>query len=384
MSMLAPLTLLERLIAFPTVSHRSNLELSDFIANALDAPALRVHQQASGDGSKRNLVIEIGPQVDPEKRDGLVLSGHMDVVPANESQWQSDPFALRDAGARLYGRGTADMKGFIALAVSLAAEFARRSLTSPLVLVLTRDEEVGTRGARQLAMEWSRALPRNAVIGEPTSLRPVRMHKGHASFRVELHGRAAHSAYPHLGKNAIGLAAKTVAALEGLADELRDERAPTSRFFGDVPFVPLNVGTIAGGRAINIVPDACCLEFGLRALPGMDTEALFARVRERLAAALPSGAYECELVDESPPLLLDAEAPIHRHVCELMGSSVDEGASYATDGGWLQQLGLDCLIWGPGSIEDAHRPNEFVTRGELERAEAYLRRLIAIHCEKTA
>ncbi|MBZ0113332.1 MAG: M20/M25/M40 family metallo-hydrolase, partial [Thermoanaerobaculia bacterium] len=213
--------LLARLVAFDTTSHRSNLELVDLVANYLDRPGVRItrHPAPAGEDQvieKANLVVEVGPATDPDTRAGLVLSGHTDVVPALEPDWLSDPFTLSEREDLLYARGSADMKGFLALATNLAAELDPQRLRAPLVLIFTYDEEVGTLGARHFRESWplaERPLPRRAVIGEPTELKVIRVHKGHLKVQVTLTGESAHSAYPHLGINAIEPAA---ALIEGL------------------------------------------------------------------------------------------------------------------------------------------------------------------------
>ncbi|HXT21455.1 MAG TPA: M20/M25/M40 family metallo-hydrolase, partial [Thermoanaerobaculia bacterium] len=196
--------LLARLVAFDTTSSNSNLPLADFLAEYLDRPGVRIHRDAPADQPKANLVVEIGPPVDPATRAGLVLSGHMDVVPAGDG-WTTPPFELHERGGALYARGSADMKGFLALAANVAAGVDPARVRQPLVLVLTYDEELGTLGAAHLHDHWpaDRPLPREAIVGEPTEPRPVRMHKGHLKARFTFHGVSAHSAYPHLGKNAI-------------------------------------------------------------------------------------------------------------------------------------------------------------------------------------
>ncbi|HTQ81209.1 MAG TPA: M20/M25/M40 family metallo-hydrolase, partial [Thermoanaerobaculia bacterium] len=206
--------LLRRLVSFDSTSCNSNLPIAEFLAEYLDRPGARLARNPSPDGGKTNLLAWLGPEPAPAGKDrpGLVLSGHMDVVPAEEAGWQSDPFQLVDGGDRWFGRGTADMKGFIALSANLFAELAEspQALTAPLVLIFTYDEEVGTLGAKQLHDTYpvGRSLPASAIIGEPTSLRAVRLHKGHLKLRITLKGVSAHSGYPHLGVNAIEPAAR--------------------------------------------------------------------------------------------------------------------------------------------------------------------------------
>jgi len=373
--------LLERLVAFDTTSSNSNRPLADFVRDYLDRPGIEVIPHDAPEGDKRNLVVFVGPPVDPGERDGLILSGHMDVVPALEPEWQSDPFRLQDTGETLVGRGSSDMKGFVALAVNRAARLDPARLQHPLVLILTYDEEVGTVGARHLRHSWpaDRPLPKSALIGEPTHLKVVRMHKGHLKMSVTLHGVPAHSGYPHLGVNAIEPAGRAIAALADLRRRLESESPPFGEFFPDVPYVALNVAQVHGGVAVNVVPEACTLTLGARVLPGMESRELVERVRRTVEEALAGEKAHCEIKVEgdSPPLLLSEDAPLCRHLCHQVGQEGSAAVNYATDAGWFQQMDMDCVICGPGAIEVAHKPNEFVGKDQLQRAGELLDGLIA-------
>jgi len=383
---LSDAALLARLVAFDSTSRNSNLPIADFLAGYLDCPGVRIERNSSADGTKTNLIAWAGPPPEPTPaaigRPGLVLSGHMDVVPADEAGWQSDPFTLTDAGDRWVGRGSCDMKGFLALAANLFSEVDPGALAAPLVLVYTYDEEVGTLGARQLYESYARgrALPASAIIGEPTSLRVVRLHKGHLKMRITLTGVSAHSGYPHLGVNAIEPAGRVVEALAALRQVLEGETPRYGELFPEVPYVPLNVGTIHGGSAINVVPDRCVVEVGLRPLPEMGSEALVERVRQAARAAAAPLVPEIEVLSDSPPLLLDPDAAIHRHLSTLLGQAESQSVSFATDAGWLSQLGIGCAIWGPGSIEVAHKPNESLPKAEFAAARGHLAATIRRFC----
>lgn len=373
--------LLARLVAFDTTSRNSNLPLADFLCDYLDRPGLRVARHPSPDGAKANVVAWIGPEPAGD-RAGLVLSGHMDVVPAEEEGWRSHPFTLADAGDRYVARGACDMKGFLALAANLAVELRPEKLRAPLALVFTYDEEIGTLGAKHFTetSPEGAVLPKSAIIGEPTSLRVARVHKGHLKIRLTLHGQSAHSGYPHLGRNAIEPAGRIIGALAELRQALEREEAPNRELFPEVPYVPLNVGTVHGGSAINVVPDRCAVELGVRPLPGVSSEELVERVSRIARQAAAPFEPEVEVLSDSPPMLLDEEAPIHRHLCDLVGQSQGASVSFATDAGWLQRLGLDCAIFGPGSIEVAHKPNEFLPKDEFEAARGLLGRTIERFC----
>ena len=343
---------------------------------------MRIERNASADGAKTNLVVTAGPEADD--RDGLVLSGHMDVVPADEADWRSDPFELTEAGDRYVGRGTADMKGFLALAANRLASLPIERLRRPLALVFTYDEEVGTLGARRFTETYRplERLPRHVVIGEPTGLRAVRAHKGMVRLRLEFTGRAAHSGYPHLGRSAIEPAARAIVALATLRAEMELERPPHGELFPEVPFVALNVGTVTGGSAANVIPDRCEIQLGIRVLPGMTMDDIAARVRAAVVRAVHE-PFTLEAMSESPPMLLDPGAPIHRAVCDAVGQQETHSVMFASDAGWFQRAGFQSVLFGPGSIEVAHQPNEFIPVAEFRRAGDLLDGLIRRSCVRT-
>ncbi|MBI4161068.1 MAG: acetylornithine deacetylase [Acidobacteria bacterium] len=376
--------ILARLVGFDTDSAKGNLPVADFLCGLLEGPGVRIDRNSSADGRKVNLVVRKGPDTGPD-RGGLVLSAHVDTVPAGEG-WTSDPFVLTDRGDRWVGRGTADMKGFLALAVEAFLRADPGRLAAPLALVLTYDEELGLLGARRLVETWPAEdpLPRNCVVGEPTSLRVVRMHKGHLQCRVTVHGVSAHSGYPHRGANAIEPAARVVAALAALREDLARERPPGGEHYPDTPFVTLNVGRISGGMAVNVVPDRCTVELGLRPLPGMDAEPLARRVREAVERGTAGSRFDFETTNDAPPMCTGADAPIHRALCVMTGQRDTAAVSYGTDGAWLQRLGMDCVVFGPGSIEVAHKPDEFLPKEDFVRGRAHLERLIARFCSGEA
>lgn len=379
--------LLARLVGFDSTSRNSNLPIADFLCDYLDRPGVRIARNPSADGGKTNVIAWLGPEPEGDRK-GIVLSGHMDVVPAEEEGWRHDPFSLADEGDRFVGRGSCDMKGFLALAANLAVEAVtgakRDRWRAPLALVFTYDEEVGTLGARRLTESFPEAerLPRSAIIGEPTSLKVARTHKGHTKIRVVLHGVSAHSGYPHLGSNAIEPAGRVIVALTRLRQELESERPANRDLFPEVPFVPLNVGTVHGGSAINVVPDRCTVEVGVRALPGVSSAELIERMSRAAREAAAPFEPEIEMLSDSPPLLLDEASPIHRHLCALVGQEAGASVNFATDAGWLQQLGMDCAIFGPGSIAVAHKPNEYIPKDEFAAARGLLERTVRTFCEE--
>ncbi len=359
---------LARLVASPTVSHRPLTELAAFVAERCEAAGFTVERFVAPGEGKLNLVCSRGPR----GTDGLVLSGHMDVVPVEGQPWSSDPFRLTARGSRLVGRGSADMKGFIA--ATLHAIEALPRLERELVLVWTCDEEVGCLGSRALVQELAgRPLPSACLIGEPTSFRILRMHPGHTAVRVVTTGRAAHSSKPDLGENAIRKAARVIDRLDQLAEDWkRDVR------FADLldrPFVVMNVASIQGGTAVNIVPDRCTLEVGFRALPGMDEAGLVQVMRERL-----EGLATVELMRGTPAMLTPSGTALEALLQPHASAPEVGAAAFATDGGNLCKLGMDPLVFGPGSIDVAHKADEWVDEGELYRTIPVLQELIARRC----
>ncbi len=302
----------------------------------------------------------------------------MDVVPADEPDWSSDPFTLTDSGSTWTGRGTADMKGFLAVVVHRVRALDPSTLQQPLVLIFTYDEELGTLGAHDLVQRWPRVshLPRTAIIGEPTSLHPVRMHKGHLKLRVQTSGIPAHSGYPHLGRNAIEPIGRAITALTALRKAIEAERHETSDSFGAVPFVAMNLATVAGGTAVNIVPDHATLDIGIRLLPRMTSGTMIDRVNDTLADALGVDQYTLEMLGDSPPMMVPDDSEFLGRVSRAAKLAPVESVSFATDAGWFQTVGMECVICGPGSIEVAHKPNEYVPKNDLAATEVMLTRLL--------
>jgi acetylornithine deacetylase len=378
MTLLSDVELLARLVAVDSTSHLSNLPLAQALADYLGRPGVRVDLLPGSDQGKANLLVRAGPE-DPEG--GVTLSGHMDTVPAQEPEWRSDPFTLTRDGDHWVARGASDMKGFLALAANRVAAVDPTRLRRQLALLFTYDEEVGTVGARCFAESAGRpSIPRDVVIGEPTRVQVVRLHKGMLRLRLTFHGVAAHSAYPHLGRNAIEPAGRAIVALGELRAELERERPAHGEHFPAVPFVALNVGTVAGGSAVNVVPERCVVQLGIRLLPEMSAESVTERIRDAVRRALPDETFDLEYISLSPALMLPEDAELHRELGAEVGQQGSRSVMFATDAGWLQTAGFRCVLFGPGDIEVAHRPNEFVPAADLVRAGQVLERLIARRC----
>jgi acetylornithine deacetylase len=371
--------LLERLVAFDTTSRLSNLELIAFAEAELSACGARCQRIASADGSKANLIARLGPEADG----GVLLSGHTDVVPVDGQPWSSDPFVLTRRNGRLYGRGTADMKGFLALALAAAPRFATASLQRPVQFALTYDEEVGCLGAPSLIEALVRSGPRPAavIVGEPTGMEAVCGHKGVATFRVIVTGHEAHSSLTHLGASAVMAGARLMARLLELAEALEQGADPAS------PFLPkgasLTIGLVGGGTAANILARECVFVFDLRAPPGMDPPEIlqpFFREVEAADAALkarfPDAGARIEPRSNTPPMRPDPGSEAERLARRLAGDNgPSRVVSYAAEAGQFQRAGFSTVICGPGSIEQAHQPDEYLEISQLERGAAFMARL---------
>ena len=353
--------LLSQLVAYPTVSRTPVDAIASALAQRAEDLGAKVDILETRPGTS-NVIARFGPR----GSGGLTISGHMDVVPATGQQWTSDPFELTEREGQLFGRGTADMKGFIAATMTALASLPLRKLRRELALVWTHDEEVGCIGAEALVDRWSsqvRDLPSDTWIGEPTDLQICRMHPGHCTAEITLVGRAAHSSRPGLGLSAIALAQRALAELEGLARHWRTVRAFEELL--EAPYTVLNVGIIRGGTAINIVPDQCVIQVGFRPLPGAAPDALFDELEDALTrvqqhARFHGGDLITNRVQTGPALLTPEGTPLHRALCDHATTPTPAAAPFSTDGGHLQRLGLECLVFGPGSIDVAHRPDEHI------------------------
>ncbi len=366
--------LLGRLVAWPTVSSRPVDGIAADLAERLEAVGMRVERLDAPEPGKCNLVASAGPP----GTDGVVLSGHLDVVPVEGQPWTTDPFRLTRRDDRLLGRGACDMKAFLAAIVAALARTPPKDLRRELVLVFTHDEEVGCLGSRWLADRFlaeGRPVPSLALIGEPTSFRMLRMHPGHVAARITCGGQAAHSSKPDLGRNAVRLAARVIDALDALAERWRRDVR-----FADLlerPFVVMNVATIHGGSAVNIVPDRCVIEVGFRPLPGMVPEDLF---EELSATVTPLGDVTTELVRVTPAMLTPEGTPLERILAPFATAPGTAAASFATDGGNFERMGVRTLVFGPGSIDVAHKADEYVPVDELHRAVDVVDEVIARRC----
>jgi acetylornithine deacetylase len=379
-STLSSTEMIGRLVSFDTTSRNSNLALIDFVRDYLDGWGIASELVFDAERRKANLYATIGP----DDRGGIVLSGHTDVVPVDGQPWESDPFLMKEAEDRLYGRGTCDMKSFVAVALALVPEFLDRGLKMPVHFAFSYDEEVGCLGVRELLAELRRrpVKPRGCIVGEPTLMRPVIAHKGRKSMRCHIHGKEAHSALTHEGVNAVEVAAEIVAYLRSMARRKR-EHGPFDPDFTP-PYTTIHTGVIKGGTALNIVPRDCLLEFEFRNIPGDDLEALAAEVRRYAEATLlpemqrvsAATGIVFEEINTTRGLVTSPDEEIVHLAQRLSGANALGKVSYGTEAGLFQAEDIPTVICGPGSMEQGHKPNEFVSLEQVRACEAFMRRLM--------
>ncbi|MBG1233570.1 acetylornithine deacetylase [Aestuariivirga litoralis] len=370
--------MLAELVRFDTTSRLSNLPLIDFVENYLDqfgVPYIRVDYE---DGRKTNLYATIGPDV----AGGIVLSGHTDVVPVDGQDWQSDPFTLTERGGKLYGRGTADMKGFIAVALALVPRFIKMKLKTPIHLALSCDEEVGCRGVRPLLAHLRDHLkqPRAAFIGEPTLMKVVNGHKSAVTFNTEIKGHEAHSSLTDQGVNAIMVAGEVLTEINSLRQELIAIGDPSGRY--DPPYSTIHVGLIKGGTAKNIIPRHCEFQWETRLLPNADRnlvparlEALRLKLEPGMKAVAQDVGISTKSINEVPGLMPEPDSEAEHLALHAAGANATHAVSYCTEAGLFQSIGIPSVICGPGNIEQAHKPDEYVEESQLALCETYLLKL---------
>ena len=380
--------ILAKLIAFDTTSRFSNLQLIEWVSNYLHMHGVTVTLTHSDAGDKANLFALIGGVDMPV----VVLSGHTDVVPVDGQVWQAAPFALSERDGRYYGRGTCDMKGFIACVLAQVPEWVRLAakgqLTRSVGIALSYDEEIGCLGVgRLIADVKARGLNiEGCIIGEPTMMRPVIAHKGIAHYRCRVIGRAAHSSLTPQGVNAIEYAAKLILHIRRLAEAEQSFGAQKSLY--DVPFNTLQTGLIHGGAAANIVPKDCEFVFECRWLPGDNHQRFVESVMayaQTLISEMRQIASEANIVLEPlvdcPPFESPADSVVRSHVMALCGCAGGDAVAYTTEAGRFAEAGIATIVCGPGSIEQAHRPDEFIDGTQLLLCTDWLRRLTQRLCD---
>jgi acetylornithine deacetylase len=369
--------ILRRLVAFPTVSSDGNRDMIDWLADRAEAAGARVEVMTDATGAKANLWATFGPDIDG----GLVLSGHTDVVPVAGQDWSSDPFVLREADGRLYGRGTCDMKGFIAAVMTRLPDLAAAATARPIHLAFTYDEEVGCFGARHLieALRPRPVRPAMAIVGEPTSMRIIDGHKGCCEYSTRFTGLDGHGSRPDLGVNAIDYALRYATRLLALGADLASRPTPDSAF--TPPWTTVNIGRIEGGTARNVIAGQAQIDWEIRPVDWADATLVkdtLARYCEatllpEMRALAPGAGIETEVIGEVPGLDPRVANPARDLVAGVLGANGTDLAAFGTEAGLFQDLGLSVVLCGPGRIDEAHKPDEFVEIAQLDRALEMLR-----------
>ncbi|MDR3463282.1 MAG: acetylornithine deacetylase [Beijerinckiaceae bacterium] len=377
----AVLDLLERLVAFDTVSSKTNLPLIEFVESYLAGLEIESIRVPNAKGDKAALFLTIGPRIDG----GVVLSGHTDVVPVEGQEWTGEPFLLRQQGGRIYGRGTCDMKGFDAICLAMLPLFQRTALKTPIHLLLSYDEEIGCLGSLDTIARFGRDLPRPAIaiVGEPTEMAVVDAHKSIATYKTIVHGKEAHSSKPHLGASAVEAACELVTELYRFAATLREMGDPSGLF--DPPFSTIHVGKIEGGTARNIMAKRCAFDWEFRGLPNVDQGSARAHLDDyaarvvlpKLSRHAKDARIETHADHEVPGLAPEPGSPAETLVKSLTRSNATGTVSFATEAGQFQRAGISTIVCGPGSIDQAHQPDEYIEGREIEAGITFMHRLAA-------
>ena len=376
--------ILSDLIALDTTSRNSNLALIEYVQSLLDDRAIESELTYDAEQNKANLFATLGKGDKP----GIVLSGHTDVVPVDGQVWDTDPFVAQVVGDKLYGRGSCDMKGFIAICLGKIDEILTAELDTPVHFAFSYDEEVGCVGVNGLLAELAKreVQPRACVIGEPTSMSVVRAHKGMLSKHCRVRGKSAHSSLTHLGVNAVAMAAQTITHIHGIAERIARE-GPFDPGFTP-PHTTLHAGVIRGGTVNNIIPNQCEFGFEIRNLPTHPPLPLFQEVERyveenlipKMHAVSKDTGFDWETASHYPGMNTDADDAVIAMASKLLNGGAHSGApgkvSYGTEGGLFQVAGIPTVICGPGSIEQAHKPNEYVELAQLAGGERFITGLI--------
>ncbi len=362
---------LSDLIAFPTVSSDSNLAIIEYLADRLDRVGARVQVHKDAAGGKANLYATLGP----DRAGGILLVGHTDVVPVADQDWTSDPFAMTTSDGRLYGRGTCDMKGFIAATIALAPDFADRVINRPVHFAFTYDEETGCLGANELVKHLANRedRPALAIVGEPTQMRLIEGHKGCFEYSTHFCGREGHGSLPDHGVNAVEYAVQYVTRLLELREELKSRSPSDCRF--DPPFSTINVGGLHGGVAHNVIPGKATVDWEMRPVQTSDADHVKSNLRAfcddillpQMQSVWPDASILTDVIGETVGLEPMDENAARDLVAELTGASETDVVSFGTEAGIFQNLGMSALVCGPGSIEQAHKPDEFLEVDQLAK-----------------
>ncbi|MDC0989380.1 acetylornithine deacetylase [Rhodospirillales bacterium] len=372
--------LLKILVSFNTISALSNIEMIDFIKDYVNGYGIDTDIEFNPDGSKADLIATFGPKIEG----GIIISGHTDVVPVQGQNWDSDPFTLVNKNNRLYGRGACDMKGFLAVALSHVSSLSKKKLKVPVHFVFSYDEEIGCLGAPGLVKRLCASVPKPsmAIIGEPTNMTLVNAHKGISLFETSIRGRPAHSSQTHMGVNAINYASKCIQFLSEIAKALKVNENVDERF--EPPYSTISLGLINGGSAINIIPEECKFSWECRDISGLDSGWVLSNFEEfcsqKLLPEMRIVAPEADIKTinkvMAPPLVTTENNPAESFIKKLSGQNKVDVVAYAAEAGIFQNAEIPAIIFGPGSINQAHRPNEYITVSQLKKCDEFFDKLI--------
>ncbi len=374
------IAILHELIAFDTTSRESNLAIIEHIRSYLENLGIDSRITHDETNTKANLWATIGPTT----TGGVVLSGHLDVVPVDGQQWSQQPFDMWQADGKLFGRGVVDMKGFIAVCLAMTPQLLKQQLKVPVHFAFTYDEEVGCIGVHGLLQDVveNLPLPRAVIVGEPTSMQIIGGHKGSRSYQTTVKGVPAHSSDPRLGVNSIMAAARLVSFLESLQKELADNHNPNCQF--DPPWSTIDLGIINGGTANNIIPEFTTVQWGFRLLPEDDADALEKRVTDyiddELIPDLKTQSSNADVITENSnevaPLIPDDKSPAEQLIRHLTGLNASGVVSFGTEAGAFQRSGVPAVVFGPGSINQAHQPDEFIEIDQIGECIDFMYKLL--------
>jgi acetylornithine deacetylase len=377
--------ILSALVSFDTVSRNSNLDLIAWVEGYLDKLGVKHQRVYDETGQKSNLWATLGPKDAP----GFILSGHTDVVPVDDQNWTDSPFKLTERDGKLYGRGSTDMKGYVACCLAAVPDMLKANLKRPLHLAFSYDEEVGCWGVRRMIPKIveGAAKPIACFVGEPTGMDVVIGHKGKRSIKVIVRGRTCHSSLAPLGVNAVEYAARVIAKIRDIGDRLAKDGARDGLY--DVPFSTAHTGYLHGGTALNIVPDIATFEFEFRVLPADNSDTFMKEVVDyaknvlepEMKAVAPEAGFEFQDRGEFAGLDTSAEAEVTLLTKHLTGRNSHSKVAYGTEGGLFSQAGIPTVVCGPGSIDQAHKADEWIAISELEKCGKFIDRLIE-HCAR--
>ena len=377
--MTSALTILERLVAFPTISDQPNRDLIRFIADYLIANGIQPHIFDDESGDKHGLIAQIGPDC----QGGVLLSGHTDVVPVADQPWTSDPWQLTERAGRFYGRGTCDMKGFLALVLAAVPQMVSAPLSRPIQLAFSFDEEIGCLGSAPMLAALKAGFPMAAtvIVGEPTDWHVVSAHKGGIGLLTQIYGRAAHSSMPHLGISAIAHATGLIDWHGAMMAQCRQQASADNGF--DPGYSTFQVGTISGGSATNIVPDYCQFETDIRFMPTQAAQTWIAAYEDiarqcqaDMQRHVPQASIKVTTTELIPALASETNGMAEQLARRLTGDNSDNYVSYQTEAGHFQSAGYSTIVCGPGNIAQAHKADEFLSAEQLNRGQAFMARLI--------